>query len=76
MVKQDHRRYTRPQVDFLCRQAGLDAVRRTFKEAEYIEYRVPRQCHEEFGQDLDGCSRQENQGCKGCKCLIIVKGEN
>ena len=52
------------------------ANKQAHKEAEYIEYRVPRQCYEEFGQDLDGCSRQENQGCKGCKCLIIVKGEN
>lgn len=32
MAKQDHRTYTRPQVDFLCKQAGLDAVRRTARD--------------------------------------------
>ena len=31
---------------------------------------VPDECYKEFGSDLDGCSRQENQGCKGCRCLI------
>jgi len=35
-----------------------------------MEYKVPEECYEEFGSDLDGCSRQENQGCKGCNCLI------
>lgn len=31
--------------------------------------RVPKECYEEFGQDLDGCSRQELGGCKGCFML-------
>lgn len=31
---------------------------------------IPLECYKEFGSDLDGCSRQENQGCKGCRCLI------
>lgn len=52
--------------DVFFRFNGIDP------DAECVEYRVPQQCYEEFGQDLDGCSRQENQGCKGCKCLIIV----
>ncbi|TCL39966.1 hypothetical protein EV210_101164 [Anaerospora hongkongensis] len=26
-------------------------------------------CYSEFGVDLSGCSRQENQGCGGCKCF-------
>jgi hypothetical protein len=32
MAKQDHRSYTRPQVDFMCKQAGLRAVRDTVKD--------------------------------------------
>jgi ATP-dependent Clp protease ATP-binding subunit ClpC len=31
---------------------------------------VPIECYTEYGKDLDGCSRQENQGCAGCKCLV------
>ena len=31
---------------------------------------VPKECYEEFGGDLDGCSRQESQGCGGCRCLL------
>lgn len=34
------------------------------------KYKVPEECYKEFGNDLDGCSRQELQGCSGCKCLI------
>lgn len=26
------------------------------------------ECLRSFGADLDGCSRQELEGCKGCKC--------
>ena len=31
------------------------------------ETKIPEQCYKDFGQDLDGCSRQENGGCKGCR---------
>lgn len=31
---------------------------------------TPTKCYEDFGVDLDGCSRQENEGCNGCKCQI------
>jgi hypothetical protein len=31
--------------------------------------RVPKECYEQFGKDLDGCSRQQNEGCTGCRCL-------
>jgi hypothetical protein len=27
---------------------------------------VPLECYEQFGQDLDGCSTQENEGCGRC----------
>jgi len=33
------------------------------------KYLVPDECYKEYGNDLDGCSRQEMQGCKGCICL-------
>lgn len=33
------------------------------------EKKVPKCCYEEFGNDLDGCSRQSSQGCGGCPCL-------
>lgn len=28
--------------------------------------RVPRDCYEQFGADLDGCSTQQNEGCGRC----------
>lgn len=28
---------------------------------------IPKECYEEFGADLDGCSTQENEGCGRCK---------
>jgi|BioPla2DNA2_1021312.scaffolds.fasta_scaffold189133_2 hypothetical protein len=37
--------------------------------AELKEKKVPKCCYEEFGNDLDGCSRQSSQGCGGCICL-------
>ena len=30
-------------------------------------------CYKEFGSDLDGCSSQNNGGCKGCRCAIEVE---
>ena len=27
--------------------------------------KTPDECYKEYGADLDGCSRQENQGCMG-----------
>jgi hypothetical protein len=27
---------------------------------------IPNQCYLNYGRDLDGCSRQENEGCRGC----------
>ena len=27
---------------------------------------IPKDCYEDYGNDLDGCSRQSSQGCKGC----------
>ena len=37
-------------------------------EREHINIyqKVPKECYEEFGQDLDGCSTQENEGCGRC----------
>jgi len=32
VARQDHRRYTRPQVDFLLKQEGLRAVRDTVRD--------------------------------------------
>ena len=29
---------------------------------------ISKECYEEYGSDLDGCSRQENGGCTGCGC--------
>jgi hypothetical protein len=34
---------------------------------------VPKECYEEYGTDLDGCSRQENEGCKGCRCAKEIR---
>ncbi len=31
----------------------------------------PKECFKDFGRDLDGCSRQENEGCNGCRCLVF-----
>ena len=31
---------------------------------------IPKECYEEYGQDLDGCSTQENEGCGRCKLVI------
>lgn len=28
--------------------------------------RVPIECYEQFGTDLDGCSTQQNEGCGRC----------
>lgn len=28
---------------------------------------IPKECYEQFGPDLDGCSTQENEGCGRCK---------
>ena len=28
---------------------------------------VPKECFEQYGQDLDGCSTQENEGCSRCR---------
>ena len=28
--------------------------------------KVPKECYEEFGKDLDSCSTQENEGCRRC----------
>ena len=41
-----------------------------FRKLNTSRFVVPDECYKEFGSDLDGCSRQENQGCKGCRCLI------
>jgi hypothetical protein len=27
---------------------------------------IPEECYKEYGEDLDGCSRQEMGGCSGC----------
>lgn len=34
-----------------------------------LEATVPESCYKEFGSDLDSCSRQESQGCQGCRVL-------
>jgi hypothetical protein len=34
---------------------------------------IDKECYEEFGLDLDGCSRQQNEGCKGCRCATETK---
>jgi hypothetical protein len=34
------------------------------------------ECYKEFGADLDSCSRQENQGCKGCRCAKEIIEED
>lgn len=34
---------------------------------------IDEQCYIEFGRDLDGCSRQQNEGCNGCRCTKMVK---
>lgn len=28
---------------------------------------IPKECYEEYGPDLDGCSTQESEGCGRCK---------
>ena len=33
---------------------------------------IPKECYEEYGQDLDGCSTQEREGCGSC---ILAKEE-
>lgn len=35
--------------------------------------RIDEECYREFGQDLDGCSRQENKGCRGCRCAKEIR---
>ena len=37
---------------------------------------IDPECYKEFGPDLDACSRQENQGCRGCKCAKEVEEDN
>lgn len=34
---------------------------------------INKECYIEFGQDLDGCSRQQNEGCYGCRCSKEVE---
>lgn len=29
---------------------------------------IDPECYKEYGADLDGCSRQQNEGCKGYRC--------
>jgi len=31
---------------------------------------VPKECYEEYGADLDGCSTQEREGCGSCHCFL------
>jgi hypothetical protein len=38
-----------------------------------LEATVPESCYKEFGSDLDSCSRQESQGCQGCRVLREAK---
>ena len=40
------------------------------KRKDYKMLKPPKECYEDFGADLDGCSRQENEGCGGCRCLV------
>lgn len=31
---------------------------------------IAKKCYDEYGPDLDGCSRQQHQGCAGCYWLL------
>jgi hypothetical protein len=38
-----------------------------YKESIYAKgSHIPNGCYINYGADLDGCSRQENEGCAGC----------
>jgi len=50
----------------------IEGIKNIFPIPKKYEYQVPEECYKEYGSDLDSCSRQENQGCKGCICLIKV----
>jgi hypothetical protein len=51
---------------------ALDKIAEVMGEPRKI---VLQSCFDEFGYDLDGCSRQGSQGCVGCSCLVEVVGE-
>lgn len=39
---------------------------RYIHENKRNEIKVPKECYEKFGQDLDGCSTQSSEGCGRC----------
>jgi hypothetical protein len=64
----------------VMRMGGNGSIRQTNKlsdidpDAEYIDpdviypegAHIPNQCYINYGRDLDGCSSQENGGCRSC----------
>jgi len=41
---------------------------------KFEKFGVPKECFEQYGRDLDGCSTQENEGCSRCR-LFNGSGE-
>ena len=35
---------------------------------------IPKQCYEDYGKDLDGCSTQQNEGCGRCNLAKVKEG--
>lgn len=67
-VSDGERYYYWGKTVFLTREAAEKAIAEVEGESHK---KVPQSCYDEFGLDLDGCSRQENQGCAGCVCLEV-----
>ena len=36
----------------------------------HLVVKVPSECYKKYGQDLDSCSTQENEGCGRCSLAI------
>jgi hypothetical protein len=50
----------------------IEGMNKLYPMPKKYGYTVPEECYKEYGSDLDSCSRQENEGCKGCVCLVAV----
>ena len=52
-----------------CSKEGIEEAVKAIEEMCSSFPTPDPECYKEYGQDLDGCSRQENQGCNGCRCF-------
>lgn len=53
---------------------SVDEIKVIYKKDEQKKKNtVPNECYKEFGNDLDSCSTQENEGCG--RCILYKEGE-